>query len=119
MHAETMTIDRASQAAGRWLAPGVPGRPARQPALFREQLWRQSYDGARSVSTANILASRWTDERTTARQERSDGASGRYVIAVALRPVRMRLGREGGTVFEGTMPTGMIHVTEPGQIVEA
>jgi AraC family transcriptional regulator len=119
VYAETVTINRASQAAGRWLAPGVPGRHTRQPVLFREQLWRQSCDGAPSVSTANIRASRWTDERTTARQERSDGAPDRYVIAVALRPVRMRLGREGGIVFEGTMPTGMVHVTEPGQIVEA
>ncbi len=119
MHAETLTINRASEAAGRWLAPGASGRRTRQPALFREQLWRRSCDDARSVSTADILASRWTDERTTARQERSDGASDRYVIAVALRPVRMRLGRDGGTVFEGTMPTGMVHVTEPGQVVEA
>jgi AraC-like DNA-binding protein len=97
----------------------VPVRRTRQPALFREQLWRQSCGGVPLASTANILASRWIDERTTARQERSEGAPDRYVIAVALRPVRMRLGRGGETVFEGTMPTGMVHVAEPGQVVEA
>ena len=125
MYAETVTIDRAAQAPrvfqapGLWPASGMPGRHPRQPASHREQLWRQSCGRASFASTANILVSRWTDERTTARQERSEGVSDRYVIGVALRPVRMRLGRGSETVFEGTMPTGMVHVTEPGQIVEA
>jgi AraC-like DNA-binding protein len=54
-----------------------------------------------------------------ARRERSTVPPNHYVIAIALRPVRMRLVSVSNTIFEGTMPTGMVHVSEPGQTVEA
>ena len=119
MHTATATIQSLPETPGRWLPPGPAVRRPSQHSLYQEQAWRQPSRDDPSYRPGRIEVSRWTDERTGARQERSVCPPDRYTIAVALRPVRVRIGRGSETVFEGTMPTGMIHVTEPGQIVEA
>ena len=119
MHTDTATIQSPPQATVPWLHPDAPRGSESQPALYRELAWRQPPRDSHSGEAANIFASRWTDDRAGPRQERSTGPSSRYVIAVALRPVRIRIGRGNETVFEGTMPAGMVHVTEPWQAVEA
>lgn len=108
------------QPAPPWFGP-VPSRhPISRPALSRERAWRQSWSGEGSAPEAgSIVASRWIDERTTARVETGPVPAERYIIGVALRPVRIRLGRGTETTYEGTMPTGTVYVTEPGQAVEA
>ena len=120
MHTETVGTTRPLQPSPAWFGPVPSPHPTSGPALSRERAWRQLWNGEGSVLEAgSIVASRWTDERTMARVERSAVPADRYVIGVALRPVRIRLGRGAETRYEGTMPTGMVHVTEPGQIVEA
>jgi AraC-like DNA-binding protein len=85
-----------------------------------EAEWRlppaESYDAPHG---ATVLVTRWADERTTARVERSITPPDRFVIAIALRPVRIRLSEAGAISYEGTMPSGMIHVAEPGQALVA
>ena len=96
--------------------PGAGERRWRRPSVQTELAWRQlpgADDGA------NIIASRWCDERTVPRQERTAGLANRYTVAVALRPARMKLLDGGTTVFEGTMPTGTVYVSEPGQALDA
>ena len=113
MYAEPLTIDRPAQLS-TWLpAPARDPRPP-APTLHRERAWRvhsPSHGG-------NIVASRWSDDRTAARHERGPLAD-HTVLAVSLRPARLRLGDGRGTAFEGTMPSGMVHVTGPGQQIEA
>ena len=98
----------------------VAPRPISRPALSRESVWRQPWSGEESVPEAgSIVASRWTDERTPPRVEAGAVSAERYVIGVALRPVRIRLGRGADMAYEGVMPAGMVHVAEPGQALEA
>ena len=115
MHTGTSMIPSPLHLMGAWARQDAPGRPMPEPGLHRERAWRQPPTGAEG----GILASRWIDERTTARVERSATPADRYVIGVALRPVRIRLGRGAEAAYEGMMPSGMVHVTEPGQAVEA
>lgn len=120
MYAETAATVRPFQPAGFLPEQGTPGSHPAKPALHRERAWRQSPVWAEATPSAgSILVSRWIDERTTARFERSAASADRYVIGVALRPVRIKLGRGAEAAYDGMMPTGMIHVTEPGQVVEA
>ena len=120
MHAETLTIPSPRPPTGQWPFQDGRGHAASGPGLHRERRWRETPvlvdDGPVG---ATILASRWIDERATARVERSAAPFDRYVIGVALRPVRIRVGRGTETAFEGMMPSGMVHVTEPGQALEA
>ena len=91
-----------------------------RPALRHEHMWRQPVDQpGEPAGTRPVLAFRWTDERTGARQERSTGVPDRYVIGVALRPVRARVGRRDSPIFEGMLSAGAVHVTAPGQPAEA
>lgn len=120
MRTKTVMMTRPLQPAPPWFGQAAPPRPTSRPALSRERAWRQPWSGEGSVPEAgNIVASRWIDERTTARVETGPVPAERYIIGVALRPVWIRLGRGTETTYEGTMPTGMVHVTEPGQMVEA
>ncbi len=91
------------------MAAGAPGK-----------VWRQPWSGEEGVPEAgSIVVSRWVDDRTTRRLEAGPVSAERYVIGVALRPVRIRLGHGTDMAYEGMMPAGMVHVTEPGQAVEA
>lgn len=117
MYVEITSSPQSPHAMGFWPAQGTP-RPPGERALPRERAWRQPPFGAHDPS-ARILASRWIDERATARVEHSIVPADRYVIGVALRPVRIRLGRGAEAAYDGMMPTGMVHVSEPGQAVEA
>ena len=120
MHMETTRITPPPRPSLTWLGPAPSPSPISRPALFRERAWRQPWSGEGSAPEAgSVVASRWIDERTTARVETGPGPAERYIIGVALRPVRIRLGRGTETTFEGAMPTGMVYVTEPGQTVEA
>jgi AraC family transcriptional regulator len=88
--------------------------------LYQEEAWRQPWvENNRCGDHFNILASRWTDERTTVRREQSTCLVDRYIMSVALRPARLRLVRTGVPMFDGVMPVGTVHVTEPGQLIEA
>ena len=120
MHMHVMTIQRNAAAASNWFSVAAEEQAAARQPIYQEREWRQlAVAGARLEEPDRILASRWTDERTTPRHERSAGPCGLYVIAVALRPVRVRLGTGNDTIFDGTMPAGMVHVTEPGQTIDA
>ncbi len=117
MQVEAITVESSPSA---W--PDVAGlrRSSGPSSLSREQVWReQATVDKSSTKYAGIKASCWTDERTIVRRERSIVPNDQYVVAIALRPVRMTLGTINNTIFEGTMPTGMVHVSEPGQAVEA
>ncbi|MDR3739965.1 MAG: AraC family transcriptional regulator [Terracidiphilus sp.] len=90
------------------------------PGLYQEQVWRRPWDSDQTrMPAADILASRWADLRTMPRREQIDPPSDRYIISIALKPARLRLARGPLALFEGTMPIGMVHVTEPGERLEA
>ena len=113
-------IVSSSQTNSTWSRPAPSPRSISRPALSRESAWRQMWSGEEDVpEMGSIVASRWIDERTTPRVEAGSISAERYVIGVALRPVRIRLGRGTDIAYEGVMPAGMVHVTEPGQAVEA
>ena len=119
MDTELTATTRPFQPAGEWPGQDMPGYPMAEPALFRERVWRQvPIRPGSTPDTGSILASRWTDERTTSRIEHPAPA-GHYVIGVALRPAQIRLGFGVGAAYEGIMPTGMVYVTGPGQAAAA
>ena len=100
-------------------SPWLPPSP-REPSPRQERAWREvAHEPSPRSDGINVVASRWTDERTSTRLATATCLADRYVIGVALRPVRLRMGRGDDAVFEGTMSTGTVHVTEPGQTAEA
>ncbi len=120
MNAEGITTIPPSPPINPWSGSGRLPRSINRPALCRERAWRQPWSGDECVSeVGSIIASRWTDERQTARVEVGPVSAERYIIGVALRPAQLRLRRGTEPTYEGTMPTGMVYVTEPGQAVEA
>ena len=119
MHANTVRITQPLQPFPSCFGPLPPPSAASRPALFRERAWRQPWSGEVSAPEGSIIVSRWINERSTARVVHSSVPTNRYIIGVALRPVRVRMERGSEATYEGTMPTGMVYVTEPGQIVEA
>jgi len=94
--------------------------PSDLPQLYREQNWRclPPIDLDDAAGTA-VIASRWTDKRSTVRREHATSSDERYVISLALQSTRVRLTRNGGHVFEGSMPAGMLQVTAPGEPLSA
>ena len=120
MHSQAQTTASPSQVTSNRAWPSPSPRTNSRPALSREKVWRQPWSGEEGPSeVGSIVASRWIDDRTTRRVEEGAASAERYVIGVALRPVRIRLGRGTDMAYEGMMPTGMVHVTEPGQAMEA
>ena len=103
--ADTTSVGRRAT-ADRW------GRP---PVLW-EQTWRHVPD---LDGSGSIVASRWCDEGTTARTEQALGSQHHYTVAVALRPMRLTLRTAGSVLFEGTMPSGTVHVSAPGKHLDA
>lgn len=102
------------------LRPGGPALGPRQAGLCQEQRWRSHGDvGTRLAEQTNVLASRWTDHGTLPRREQASAPCDRYVVGIALKPARLRLTRDRLALFEGTMPAGTLHVTEPCQPLEA
>lgn len=111
-------IDGTAQAARPLFPTPVPAPDL--PALLHEHVWRQPVgQPGDPAGDRPVFASRWTDGRTTARHERSAGAADRYVIGVALRPVRARVGRRDSPAFDGVLSAGTVHVTAPGRLAEA
>lgn len=102
-----------------WLVPldGPASRP-RRLGLRQEQRWRNPGEGT-DEEQANVQATRWTDHATATRREQATAPTDRYVVGIALKPARLRLASGGVTLFEGTMPAGTLHVTAPGQHLEA
>jgi AraC family transcriptional regulator len=95
---------------------GWGSRIARDPGqggLFHEHGWRRGEAFARSG--AEILASRWTDARASRRVEEAQTPDDRYVVALCLQAVRLRLVSDGRTLFDGVMPSGAAHLAAPGQ----
>ena len=102
------------------LRPGGPALGLRQAGLYQELRWRSHGDvGTKLAEQANVLASRWTNQGTSPRREQASAPCDRYVVGIALRPARLRLTRDRLALFEGMMPAGMLHVTEPSQPLEA
>ncbi len=117
MYIETAPIHRTTPSATPYHRPDTTEQTT---SLRREQGWRQPCIGEGTPGQdAVIFASRWTDDRATARQERCHGAPDRYIVAVALRPVRARVGRGTNPILNGILHAGTIHVTAPGQVAEA
>ncbi len=120
MHRQAHMTVSPSQVTSSRFRPAPSPRRISRPALSRESVWRQPWsDEAGAPEVGSIVASRWVDDRTTPRVEEGPASAERYVLGVALRPVRIRLGRGTDMAYEGMMPAGMVHVTEPGQAVEA
>ncbi len=88
--------------------------------VHREHNWRclRGIDRGTAAQT-DILVSRWQDDRTSIRREQAKAPSDRYVVSIALKQTRLRLSRSPLTLFEGTMPKGMLHVTGPAQPLQA
>jgi AraC family transcriptional regulator len=84
--------------------------------LDQERNWRCPID---DDHTKNVLASRWLDSRTYGRREEAKSSIDRHVVSLALKATRIRLARGSRTIFDGVMPTGMLHVSGPSQILTA
>jgi AraC family transcriptional regulator len=91
-----------------------------QPGLYVERTWRSLTvtDGCAPIE-ADILVSRWVDSRSSRRYEKAVSSSDRHVIGVAVKATRMKLTRGPYTIFDGTMPTGTLHITGPSQLLTA
>jgi AraC-like DNA-binding protein len=66
-----------------------------------------------------ILVSRWTDSRSFYRCEHIETPSHFHIISVAMRAVVVKLSGPEGILYDGTMPSGMVHVTGPLQSLTA
>ena len=118
-HACTLA-DRLHDCGTRFSQHDGVGHDIDEPGLPREQAWRSPGSVHRRLATeANVLASRWTDDRTSFRREQAEAPPDCFVVAVALRPTRLRLVRGTLAVFEGTMPAGMVHLTSRAQSLQA
>ena len=111
-----MQTDHHAAARALPLVALLPAPPAPPPGLEEERIWRWP---APTDLARRIVASRWTDERRGTRRERAMAPAGHYVIGIAVRSAQLRFCRHGACLFDGTMPAGTLHVTAPGQPLEA
>jgi AraC family transcriptional regulator len=84
----------------------------------RERKWRQferSIDGA----TDEVSVSRWTDPDNTCRSEEATTPADKFFIGICLRNTRLRLTREGRSVFDGPMSAGTVYVGAPSRQLSA
>ncbi|HEX3348470.1 MAG TPA: AraC family transcriptional regulator [Acetobacteraceae bacterium] len=101
------------------LAVEPEARRASAPGVFEERRWRDLGALVDAAPDGRTLISHWVDPRSFGRRERAVTPVDRYVIGVALRGVKMSLISGADTLSEGTVPVGMIHVTKPGQVLDA
>jgi len=121
MLGQTDTTERRFHGSGpQFLQSYGAGHDLKKAGLYREHNWRRFRDiDPEAAAQTDILLSRWQDDRTSFRREQAEAPTDRYVVSIALRPTRLRLIRGPLTLFEGTMPTGMLHVTGPAQPLQA
>jgi len=86
--------------------------------LPRESDWR-CFRADEDVLGREIFVSRWLDEGSHPRCEAAVAPDDRWVLSVSLRTARVRFKRGALTLVEGRMPPGMLHVTGPGQTLQA
>jgi AraC family transcriptional regulator len=91
--------------------------PDAQP-LFRERGWR-NVDSCMNGTTDDVVLSRWTGTECSPRQAEATSPADRYFIGVALKATRLKLTRDGKTIFEGPMPAGSLYVSAPMQRTSA
>jgi AraC-like DNA-binding protein len=117
MHVQTLTLDSESDLSVEARpTPAIPANNDLNGSLRRERIWREmGIDNKRG----SIRASHWLDTRRENRREETVSPSDRYVIAIAVKPTRLRFTRGSQTLFDGVMPSGTLHVTGPGQRLEA
>jgi AraC family transcriptional regulator len=119
MRLESLAITQDSQAVPCWSSSAPEAEYDIEPyGLQEERRWRHP-TGFDREAAANILASRWTDSRTSFRREEAESSADRHVVSIALRSTRLTLTRGARTVYDGIMPAGMLQVTGPSQRLNA
>ena len=107
-----------------WCADASPPVAVSAAASFRrrlprEHVWRKIAEDSPGAERASIIASYWLDSRREPRREETVTPADRWVIAVAMRTTRLKFSRGSQSLFDGVMTAGTLHVTGPGQRLEA
>jgi AraC-like DNA-binding protein len=113
-----------SESPGRGNRDTRDGRFAR---FYREDAgvpceieWRQSAGDEQSDRPEReIEVSRWSDVRPGVRHESSVTPMDSHIVSVTLKAVQLKLSTDSEPLFEGLMPSGMLHVSGPGQRLSA
>ena len=87
---------------------------AQHLVTMESEWWRLATEDPGATLPDPIVASRWIDERTQAREETIDHGADRYTICLALRSTNLDLVVEGRTTHTGPVQRGMLHICAPG-----
>ena len=88
--------------------------------LYREVEWRQSLSEELAERPEHVIeVSRWTDPGSGTRHGSSRTPPDSHVVSVALKAADLKLSTERDVLFDGLMPSGMLHVSGPGQRLAA
>src|ERR1044071_5370111 len=90
--------------------------PSKAPFLVTmESDWRRPSSASPNAALADqIVASRWIDERTQAREETIDHGADHYTICLALQSTNLDFVVDGRTTHTGPVKCGMIQICAPG-----
>jgi AraC family transcriptional regulator len=95
------------------LASYVPLEPVElDGAIFEEKNWRAPKE---RQGAGDITLSRWTATRGSERTECAVTPDHCHIVALGLRPTRISLWTQSRPLFEGSVPSGTILVSTPGQ----
>ena len=84
--------------------------------IFAEQEWREPRERNGQASTATeITLSRWTADSGCERAASAITPTDCHIVALALKPTRMTLSTRSRQLFEGSVPSGTIFFSAPGQ----
>jgi AraC-like DNA-binding protein len=102
-------------------ATHLVSRPSFEPvepnaAIFEETKWREP---KHRLDAGGIALSRWAAAQGSERTHHAVTPDDCHVVALALRPTRLSLSTPSRQLFEGSMPSGMILVSRPGQQLRA
>ena len=102
--------------------PGVsdPGvADDRDSSIFEESRWREPDNRMICHGKPEIEVSRWTATQGSERTEVSTTPTDRHIVSVALTASRLTFSTEAGSLFDGSMSPGTMHISVPGQQLRA
>ncbi len=87
-------------------------------AVHSERAWRQpDIDVAQSAHP--VVASHWSDHRSTSREHAAQSPHGYYVASIFMRSTQLALTADTQDIHRGEWRSGSFHLSAPGQQLQA